>query len=242
MEDKKYYVYLHIRNDNNKCFYVGKGHDNRAYTSKGRSSLHKKIASKYGYYVKILKDGLTESEACDLEIKAIQSFVDKGFKLANNGYKINEDEDFLVNHTIGGEDGCFRKGEENPMYGVSPKERMDHDTYEEWYRKTHIRLNNQFGENNPNYGNDTLKKKLETNPELKKIYYSRPGSQNGRAVPVSVRDLDGNHIADFNYIGECCQWLKEKLNLKTSINSLRSNMRIAINKNKPFHGFMFYEN
>lgn len=168
IDDKRiYYVYLHFRKDNGKCFYVGKGHGNRAYTSKGRSKLHKRVVNKCGYFVEILKDNLTNEEACDLERHTIKKYIDDGYKLANNGYEIDFDEIFLVNHTYGGEDGYFKSGLENNMYGVSPKDRMDKDTYQEWYRKTHGRLSNQWGSNNPNYGNDTLKKRLEANPELK---------------------------------------------------------------------------
>ncbi len=50
------------------------------------------------------------------------------------------------------------------MYGISPKERMDKETYEKWIEKRSI---NSKGSKNPNYGNDALKKKLSENPELK---------------------------------------------------------------------------
>ncbi len=37
------------------------------------------------------------------------------------------------NHPMYGKDGL--KGEKNPMYGISPKERMDEETYKQWYKK-----------------------------------------------------------------------------------------------------------
>ena len=37
------------------------------------------------------------------------------------------------NHPMYGKDGL--KGENNPMYGISLKERMDEDTYKQWYEK-----------------------------------------------------------------------------------------------------------
>ena len=40
-----YYVYEHIRNDNNSCFYVGKGHGKRAY-SKSRNEHHNIVKKK----------------------------------------------------------------------------------------------------------------------------------------------------------------------------------------------------
>ena len=46
------------------------------------------------------------------------------------------------NHPMYGRPGKF--GEENPMFGISPKERMDEDTYQQWYEK-HIK----YWETNP---------------------------------------------------------------------------------------------
>lgn len=238
-KEKKYYVYLHFRQDNGQCFYVGKGHGRRYKTLRGRSKLHKMVTERCGLRCEILHSGLTEEEAYQLEMETIQDFINQGYHLANNGYVINFDDKFLVNHTIGGEGGCYMGGELNPMYGISPKQRMDAVTYQEWFEKTHVRLNNQYGENNPNYNNDTLKKKLEQNPELKMLYYPRPGSQNGRAQPIGVLDDNNNLIKEFIYIGECCEWLKDYLKLKSNINSIRSNMSIAARNNKPYHGLMF---
>ncbi len=42
-------------------------------------------------------------------------------------------------------------GEKNPMYGVSPKERMDEETYKQWLHKQQTM--DRYGEANPNYGN-----------------------------------------------------------------------------------------
>ena len=72
-------------------------------------------------------------------------------------------------------------GKNNPMYGISPKERMDEDTYNQWLLK---KKESSKGNKNPNYHNDTLRKKLLEYPELKKEYYSRPGGQNGRAQKI----------------------------------------------------------
>lgn len=43
------------------------------------------------------------------------------------------------NHPRYGKDGL--KGKENPMFGISPKERMDEETYKTWYTKQKARLN-----------------------------------------------------------------------------------------------------
>ena len=57
---KDYYVYEHIRLDNNTCFYVGKGHGKRCnYVS--RNVHHDRIVSKFGMKVNIVKDNLLKS-------------------------------------------------------------------------------------------------------------------------------------------------------------------------------------
>ena len=66
---------------------------------------------------------------------------------------------------------------------------------------------NYRGENNPNYGNHILSEIYKNNLELAKEKLSRPGAQNGRAIPIEVYDLNMNLIKRFEYIGECCQWL-----------------------------------
>ena len=65
-ESRKFYIYEHIRLDNNTCFYVGKGTGNRAYDL-DRSNFHNGVCKEYGCRVKIIKDGLTEEEAFELE-------------------------------------------------------------------------------------------------------------------------------------------------------------------------------
>ena len=77
-----YYVYEHIRNDNNSCFYVGKGHGNRAY-SKNRNEHHDRIVKKYGMTVNIVKDNLSEEEAYKFEHELICDYV------FNKGYGID---------------------------------------------------------------------------------------------------------------------------------------------------------
>ena len=65
-EDRRFYVYEHIRKDNNTCFYVGKGTGNRAYNL-DRGNFHDSVRDEYGCRVKIIKGGLTEEEAFKLE-------------------------------------------------------------------------------------------------------------------------------------------------------------------------------
>lgn len=127
-------------------------------------------------------------------------------------------------------------GKNNPMYGISPKERMDEKTYEVW-KDSHKKL---IGDKNPNWHNDTLKKKYENNPELKMLL-SRPGKQNGMAREVFVYDLNMNFINRFDYIGLCCEWLNTLEDIPKKINSLRVGVSKAIDSGKPYKNKLFFD-
>ena len=94
-----YYVYEHIRLDNNTCFYVGKGRKNRAYI-KTRNKAHDEIAKKYGMKVKIIKDNLTEDEALLLEYETIKKYIDLGYSLYDKNCELTGNK-YLTNIQIG---------------------------------------------------------------------------------------------------------------------------------------------
>lgn len=64
-----------------------------------------------------------------------------------------------------------------------------------------------FGADNPNYGNDTLKKKYAANPELAKINNGRPGAQNGRCRKVKLVDIDTDQEFLFDYTRQASLYL-----------------------------------
>lgn len=239
MGAKEYYVYERFRKDNNTCFYVGRGHGNRIKT-KNRNKKHDEICDKYGYYNIIYKDNLTSEEASKIEQERIKYYVDElGYGIDIVGYMDRDPYKYLTNRTFGGEDGFFKSGKDNPQFGISPKERMG-SGYEEWFKKTSGRCQNQWGENNPNYHNDGLKKRLEANPELALLWFSRPGNQNGRAQSIRMLDQNKNIIKEFPTIGECCEYVKEVRKSNSKIDCMRSNMSIAARKGKPYLGY-YYE-
>ena len=75
--------------DRDECFYVGKGHGNRAYDMRrGRNRHHKAIVTKMhrigsSVEVRIVADGLIEDEAFQIERERIKFWRDAGVDLAN---------------------------------------------------------------------------------------------------------------------------------------------------------------
>lgn len=102
----------------------------------------------------------------------------------------------------------------------------------------HYKQRDITGEKNPNWKNKTLHNKLKDNPQLRFQYFSRKGKQNGRCRKVYVY-RDNQLIKEFDYIGECCLWLKDEFNLKTKVNSLRSRISGLMKTGKPFRNMIF---
>ena len=186
-ENREFYVYVHIRKDNNTVFYVGKGKGNRAYDL-DRSNFHNGVCKEYGCRVEIIKDGLTESQAFRLESKMIKYYVlTLGYGIPIDGYR-DFSNNYLTNFTWGGEgiSGLKRseetkekiRGENNPMFG---KNAYAHKTPEEMEiirkkisEKVSGEKNGMFGKNP--YANKTTEEMEEIG---KRMSESRKGEKNG---------------------------------------------------------------
>src|ERR1039457_1214468 len=92
MMENKFYTYFHINPVKQEIFYVGKGHDNRAYDKTKKSKLWKQTVKKYGIHIIIIHFNLPENEAFRLERMYIKQI---GRMDLNKGT--------LVNLTNGGE-------------------------------------------------------------------------------------------------------------------------------------------
>ena len=69
----KYYVYKHIRLKDGSIFYIGKGTGDRLYSRNRRNTYWNHIVSKDGgFEAQIVKEGLSEKEAFNLEIQLIE--------------------------------------------------------------------------------------------------------------------------------------------------------------------------
>jgi hypothetical protein len=117
MQDSKYYVYLHRLEQTGEIFYVGKGHDRRAWEKTDRNIYWKLKTQKQSYEVLIHTENLTEEQAYVLEKKLIAKYKN----IYNGGS--------LVNLTEGGEGRTGfswqgqRQGSNNPMYGKTQSEK-----------------------------------------------------------------------------------------------------------------------
>ena len=94
-------------------------------------------------------------------------------------------------------------------------------------------MHRAYGADNPNYGNDTLKKKYEQHPELK-MKCSRPRELNGRAIALTMKNIITNEEMSFNFIGECCEYLIANNESKSKIDSLRNTVRRYMDSGKVY--------
>ena len=102
-ENREFYIYAHIRLDNNTCFYIGKGKGNRK-DMPTRNKHHDRISERYGHKVIIIKNNLTEKKAFELERDMIKYCVfNLGYGIDIEGYRDYSNKKYLTNCTWGGE-------------------------------------------------------------------------------------------------------------------------------------------
>lgn len=255
-KEKVYYVYEWIRLDTNEPFYVGKGKGNRWCCLSKRNKYFNRIVNSKEVAVYILHKNLDEETAFDYEWYYIDLYRNIGFKLTNvaeggeGGIHLYGENNPMYGRTWW-DDNTPRikienwkkkvasKGELNPMYGISPRERMSKKTYLNWLKKKSISV---IGERNPNFNNHTLKNKYKDNPELAKINNSRPRERNGRSRPIIMYDMNMNLIKSFPFMGACGEWLIENGYSTCKIKTLRDKIRLAIKNKNSYLGFIFKYN
>jgi hypothetical protein len=67
MPSNDFYVYCHVKKTDGKCFYIGKGKNNRFKTTYSRNRYWKKVVDQHGFEPIILINGLSEQKAFELE-------------------------------------------------------------------------------------------------------------------------------------------------------------------------------
>ena len=165
-ESREFYVYKHIRKDNNTCCYVGKGKGRRIYNPK-RNSHYNRIRKKYGCYVVKIKENLTEKEAFALEREIIEDYVFVfGYGINIKGYyKGYNENEHLTNCTWGGEGiSGLKHSEETKQklreinkgkhYSEETKKKQSNFQKERWKNMSNERkeeLGNIFSKNTKQY-------------------------------------------------------------------------------------------
>ncbi|MGL4452254.1 MAG: NUMOD3 domain-containing DNA-binding protein [Sarcina sp.] len=183
----KYYVYEWYDVKTNKVFYVGKGHGDRYKVLNRRSIKFKEYYTSHECDVRIIKNGMSEEDALDLELKTICKYRE-------------ESDSILVNKTNGG-DGFLSKnmtdelkqhlreintGKNNPNYG-NKWSSLQRDSARERALKF-----NYNGENNPNYGNkwnDDQKSKLSNIRKGNPLYIGENHGMSKKWIVLETGDI-----------------------------------------------------
>jgi hypothetical protein len=197
-----FYVYKHTRLDNYETFYIGKGKGNRAY-SKQRNKYWHNIVEKVGYKVHIVKSGLSDQEACQLEIKLISLFKKYGRCKAN---------------ILAG--GQSNSGVNNPMYRQGHKLRGSKNGM---YNKVG-KMKGRFGEDHPKYGiiESKLTRKLKSQAHLgekhfkhKWVYFTPKGKFNSVTIAACQNGVTVSMVKQRCMSKNFKNWYKELYNVET---------------------------
>lgn len=251
-----YYIYEWFNIDNHEVFYVGKGRKNRYKTISGRNPYFINYYNKYNCNVRIIFSDLTEDEAFNLEIETIKKYKEEGF------CKCNLTDGGEQPPTLYGKDNAmygrpwwdentpkekinkwknsvyrFKEGELNPQYNVSPKQRMNKQTYDLW-REKHKIINK--GELNPQYGIPPSKRMdSKTYIIWKEKHKLITGSKNPNSKGVNMYDVDRKLYKSFSYIGECVDFLLNNSMTSLKENTIRTKIRESIKNKTTFLNYYF---
>jgi len=246
-----YYVYQWVDRDIGQPFYVGKGRDQRLANTRSRSPQFKAYLEDHpNCSPEIIADGLTEDEAFAAEEEYIARYKAAGIPLVNVAYGGRGGI-----HLFGSDNPMFgrpwytadtpperiaewrrkigRGGELNPMWGVSPSERMDAATYQQW-REAHKKIT---GDRNPNYGNHALSEYYDEHPDVAKAKQGRPGAANGRCRPVRVI-RPGGSSEEYPYMTLCAQEISDEIGTP-NIQYLAVKISQCAKTGKAYKGYRF---
>lgn len=148
----EYYVYEYFNIETNHVFYVGMGKDDRWKKIRGRNQYFLRYYEKYNCDVRKVAEHLTQEEAWEKEKELIAKYRAIGqceTNIANGGeggiVLLGENnpmfgrpwwtEETPIEKIEEWKKSLARKGSDNGMYGISPKERMTEEKYAEWRNK-----------------------------------------------------------------------------------------------------------
>lgn len=165
-----YYVYLHKKS--NSCgsvFYVGKGNDNRGWIISGRTNPRWiRTSRKYGVFVEVAQDGLTEYDSHLLEMWLIAKFRHEGIDLCNLTDGGDGASGWVPNQEWRDKRRKLMLGPDNPQRGkiMSDEQRLS-------LSRTRIENGTSKGKNNPRFGvslSDETKRKIAESLSDKTIH------------------------------------------------------------------------
>lgn len=156
MGEWKYTVYMHTNKINNKSYI---GITSQSVEKRwGKNGYHYKMnkhfwsaIQKYGwdnFYHDILFTNLSRKRACEIEERLISVFMtqdpEMGYNITsggegNGGFHLSDETKKKLSKS---HQGIF-DGTNNPMYGISPKERMDEETYNNWKKSIQNRMSSE---------------------------------------------------------------------------------------------------
>ena len=220
-ESREFYVYKHVRLDNNTCFYIGKGKNGRK-DDPNRNPTHDSICKRHEYKVVIFKNKLNEAEAFKLEEDLIRCYVFKmGYGICIKGY-MNNNNKFLTNRTFGGEgtSGYKHSEETKKKIGEASSERnkgkkASEETKQRMSEKKKgtIPWNKgkkgiQAGEKNPMYG---LHHSEEAKRKNSKAHKGKPAPNRSKVICITtgkifdcIKDASDNYNVAHSNISYCC--------------------------------------
>lgn len=251
-KNKIYYVYEYFNIETGYIFYVGKGCKYRMTEmySGSRNIFFEKYYNSNKCDCRKIYEKLNEQTALNIEHERILELKKQNMCCCNidNGGKIG-------GRSIGEKNGFFgkkhskevierirainsdgrNKGENNSQYGISPKQRMTPEKYEEWKEK-HRKL--MSGENNTQYGVSPQKRMT---PEKYKIWLKTQnkgcGSFNPNAKSI-IMYKDGFEKC-FGSMIECAEYLILENYTKSIKKCIQSSISNSIKHNKTYLNFYF---
>ena len=220
-----YYVYEWKNVENGHVFYVGKGKGDR-YKTKAPSKRNRffvRYVNSHECEPSIIKDGLTEKEAFDLEKATIAEYR------KSSQCECNFEDG-------GGDSGSARLfGELNPMW---------HRTHTKEAREKMREANlggRNAGKNNAQYGIKLRDRMTQEQYDNWKIAHhnAQAGSKNVKAVALIATNEDGVELR-FNCIKEFIEFLVgDTVETDSKIdNHYRSKIKVAVKRNKRVNGYL----
>lgn len=244
-----YYVYELRRRDNDTCIYVGQGHGTRI-NSKYRNEKQMILEDTVGVDRYILFSDLSRTESLEIEHEVIRKYIeDDGYGIDIEGFRGDNPDRFLTNHTFGGAGltGLKRprhseimKGSNNPMYGINIWESYSSEKADSIKKKI---FESSSGRKNPMYG-VSPKERMDENTYLQ--WYEKNsqrckaqiGEKNPNAKKVDMFN-NGELIAKFKTIIDAAQWMIDKGFVQCALSTVRSSIGQAIKTQKEYKGFSF---